>query len=138
MVGPLIRVDGTMDSNAYCRIMEAHLMPFMRLVNASYYQQDNAPCHSSKKTQDLFRDYNLPVIPWPPYSPDINPIENIWGYLKRKLRANNRLYRSSEELFTEAERIWYSIDSKYLKNLVASMKTRIALVKKSKGMPIGY
>ena len=30
---------------------------------------------------------NLPIIDWPPYSPDVSPIENVWAVLKMKIRS---------------------------------------------------
>jgi len=49
------------------------------------FQQDNAKIHSAKKTKKWFEDAAIPVLEWPPYSPDMNPIEHMWALLKRKL-----------------------------------------------------
>jgi transposase len=40
------------------------------------FMQDNAPIHSAQKVQDWLRNHEIPVMTWPPYSPDLNPIEN--------------------------------------------------------------
>jgi transposase len=46
------------------------------------YQQDNAPCHKSKQTMKFFKDNGIVVIEWPPNSPNLKPIEHLWGIIK--------------------------------------------------------
>src|SRR5690348_1180749 len=50
-----------------------------------WFLQDNAPTHSSQ----LFKDYlfakGVQCMEWAPYSPDLNPIENLWAYIKRQI-----------------------------------------------------
>ena len=60
--------------------------PFISKYPCSKFQQDNAPCHTSKIVSEFFRSSNLEKIPWPASSPDLNIIENVWSVLKSKLR----------------------------------------------------
>ncbi len=50
------------------------------------FQQDLAPAHTAKGTKSWFNDHGVTVLEWPGNSPDLNPIENLWGIVKRKMR----------------------------------------------------
>jgi len=55
-----------------------------------YFQQDGAPAHRANTTIDFLAQHSITVIPqedWPPYSPDLSPIENLWGIMADKVRA---------------------------------------------------
>ena len=57
-----------------------------RLKNKSVIIMDNASFHKGKELKDLFENYNHKLVFLPPYSPDLNPIENMWGTVKTNLR----------------------------------------------------
>lgn len=49
------------------------------LSNRDIFMQDNAPVHTAHIIRNLLRELGLEIMEWPPYSPDLNPIENIWA-----------------------------------------------------------
>ena len=75
---------------------------------------------------------------WPPQSPDLNPIENVWDQLERKLRAPTPLPSSLEELSQRLLVVWTNIRLDYLQNLRESMPDRMKAVINVIGGPINY
>ena len=77
----LASIDGTMNCRNYVDTLDKYLVPFLEnqpLAQHYVFQQDNAPCHKAGATMKFFKDNVVDVIvDWPPYSPDLNVIENI-------------------------------------------------------------
>ena len=93
------------------------------------FQQDNAPIHCSKYTKNWLKSQgNIKVLKWPAKSPDLNPIENLWGYLTLKVYEGKKQYSSKKELENAIIKEWKNIDLKMLKKLVNDMPLRIGKV----------
>lgn len=61
--------------------------------------QDNARIHTARIVQDWLHEQEFEVLEWPPYSPDLNPIEHVWARLKELVNehyCNERQYRSPD------------------------------------------
>ena len=77
-------------------------------------------------------------MPRPPYLLDLNPIENLWGVLVRKVYEGGRQSQATEELKSAVLRSWEVIKKRTLKNLVNSMPHRIFQVINNHGCSIAY
>jgi len=62
------------------------------------------------------------LIDFPPHSPDLNPIENLWSILKSRIES--RLARTIDEVEQILKEEWEAIDTSLLQTLAASMPQR--------------
>lgn len=116
-----------MKSSDYVKVLECSLLPFLRQNNEVQwtFQQDNATIHVSRETKNWFTSQNISLMDWPARSPDLNPIENLWGILVRRVYKENRQFNSVEELKNTILKEWQAIDQKIIENLINSMPNRI-------------
>ena len=140
-VGDLVRVEQKIDAAVYVDVLRDHLIPSAhRLIGPEFlFQQDNAPPHTARITQEYLADptpdfiremggsWEVELMEWPAQSPDLNPLENLWNELERQLRREVRP-RNNEELFVNLQRIWYGLDHQILANLLGSMGRRCQAV----------
>jgi hypothetical protein len=76
------------------------------------------------------------IADWPPNSPDLNPIENAWAWLKQQLYAQQ--YASLEAMWQAAQSIWASMPLSMFQNLMNSIATRKAICLEREGAYTGY
>lgn len=101
-----------------------------------FFQQDNDPKHSSKLVQGWINLKGIDCLEWPPYSPDLNPIEHLWADLKKRVEKENP--RSIEELITVLQLCWDATDKAFCAKLVHSMPKRMAACIAHAGWMSGY
>ncbi len=138
-VGPLCFLKSTVNAAIYQDILEHFMLPSADKLygDAGFiFQQDLVPAHTAKGTKSWFNDHGVTVLDWPANSPDLNPIKNLWGIVKRKMRdtrANN-----SDDLKAAIKATRASITPEQCHRLIASMPRRIDAVIYAKGGPTKY
>jgi hypothetical protein len=141
--GPLVVIDGTMNGSKYCATLRNNLPQTIENWygggdSGCIFQQDNAPCHRSIVARNFFVEKNIEVMKWPPYSPDLSPIENIWAILKEKLHVH--AIDSKPQLIAKIRDIWGNdLDvARDCAAVIDSMPARIEACIRSKGGPTKY
>jgi len=131
--GDLIAVEGTLNGDGYSKILEFAIPRVVTRLNirAPILQEDNAPCHASKIAKDKKEALGLRTLQWPPYSPDLNPIEGLWSYWKDRVRR--RLPQNLEHLKIIGIQEWARIPVTIIKPFI-----QLAQVISSKGEHIKY
>uniref|UniRef100_A0A3B3YE53 Tc1-like transposase DDE domain-containing protein n=1 Tax=Poecilia mexicana TaxID=48701 RepID=A0A3B3YE53_9TELE len=56
------------------------------------FQQDNAAVHNARLTKEFFQENNITLLDHPACSPDLYPIENIWGWMAREVYKNRHQF----------------------------------------------
>lgn len=137
-LGPLHRIQGIMDKWSYKNILEQIMLPYAEweMPLRWTFQQDNDPKHTSKVVKTWFLQNNINVMQWPPQSPDLNPIENLWSIVKQRIDRNN--VKNADEFFNRIKDAWYAIPQVTINNLIESMPRRCKAVIDSKGFATKY
>ncbi|KAF4222390.1 hypothetical protein CNMCM5878_005672 [Aspergillus fumigatiaffinis] len=129
---------------SYLEILEENL--FAIYSPEMSFMQDNAPIHTARIIKKWFEDNGISTIDWPPYSPDLNPIEHAWAKLKEmiyQLDPDIENYQGSigdlKDRFNDLiERAWEGLGQEYFDKLIESMPRRIQAVIEAKGWYTKY
>jgi len=98
IVAPMV-YDGTTDSVLFETWFEYSLLK--SIPKGSLIVLDNATFHRKSRLRELADEIGCIVLFLPPYSPDLNPIENFWAWLKQKLRNILPSFESFDDALVE-------------------------------------
>jgi hypothetical protein len=133
---------------SYLEVLEAEVAPIYATLHPGYlFMQDNASIHTARKVKRWFLDHGISqLMDWPPYSPDLNPIEHIWWALKTRCYEmfpevaadKSESEHARQRLESCLQAAWDTLDQELFDKLGASMCDRIEAVIAANGWHTKY
>lgn len=119
--------DGKITSDSYVETLQTKfLRSYKRWKKKNpnlFFMQDNAPAHRAKNTLQWLENHGVSVLSWPPYSPDLNPLENIWAMMVQLVARESPKKR--DDLVKSIQRAWDSISQTVVDRLVLGFTDRV-------------
>lgn len=126
----IIKCPQRLNSAGYENIITQGLLPMYEYEDI--FQQDGATCHTSKMTIQFLENAGVNLLSdWPPQSPDVSIIENMWSILKRNVEK--RMANTPETLWKIIVEEWALIPNSYISSLYDSIPRRLKLIIQNKG-----
>ncbi|KAG0429845.1 hypothetical protein HPB47_023240 [Ixodes persulcatus] len=112
-LGALHRVNGSFNTEAYLDVIQHIMLPF--LLGGPHpdvhflLQQDRNPVHTARRVRRCLVDLCIEEMLWPPKGADMNPIENVWGLMKKRLSKRRLADSSRDALWQAVQDEWTSL-----------------------------
>ncbi|CAI9600647.1 unnamed protein product [Staurois parvus] len=138
LVGPFRVPEGVkMTSGKYVEFMTDHFLSWYRRKNNSFrnkiiFMHDNAAKNISASMAAMGIKGEK-VMVWPPSSPDLSPIENLWSILKQKIYEGGRKFTSKQQLWEAILTSCKQIQAETVQKLTSSMDARLVKLLSNKG-----
>jgi transposase len=131
---------GGYSTQTYIKTLKQGPLPYWH--RSQLFMQDNARIHTLRTARAWLSLKHITPIEWPPYSPDLNPIEYLWWHLKKRMHKFYPQYNVAEEEwdgFCEAlKECWRRIPGALIKHLIMSMPWRMAACRRACGWQTKY
>jgi len=131
-VGTLVRYERNLDSLVYRSHLETYLLKDFPLLRGTKTRRGkytlhlgSAMVHTGDEVKKWFEENRVHIIKWPSYSPDINPIEKVWKFIKKELSKSNTTLATADQTWNKIRTIWYNQVPLMLEELYSSLPSRM-------------
>ena len=126
-----------MNADFYVKVLEEHMLNFLRIHGSEMFIHDSAPSHKAKEATRFLEQQKINVLEWQWNSPDLNPIENYCQKMKNTM--SEKKIPNLDTLKEELKKAWcLEMTPSYFRNLSDSTRKRLQLVIKNKGNMTKY
>ncbi|KAG0645718.1 Transposable element Barney transposase [Hyphodiscus hymeniophilus] len=123
-------------ASSYIEVLDAILPGYYQ--EDLYFIQDNALIYTANRVKKWFEDNRIDTSNWPPYSPDLNPIEYAWKKLKEVWDAKGDSEAELRKMEEALKKAWHLIPTSFFESLIESMERRVQAVIKADGWHTKY
>ena len=136
----IVRLKGKITALSYQKMLEEIIFhEANQILPADFiFQQDNAPVHVAGSSINFFKEREIPLLEWPPYSPDLNIIENLWGIVSKRVYSDGKEYLTPDELWESVSDEFVAISTETIKKLFESIPRRLVSCLELKGKRTKY
>jgi hypothetical protein len=122
-------------SKAYLtEVLEPIVFPLFDTLGPEYiFMEDGAKVHAGSARLPRLQ-HNIRGFHWPPSSPDLNPIEKVWRWMKEELKKLAVVPKSKEALKGELQKLWDRVDPRDFRHYTEQLTCKLEDVIIAKGM----
>jgi DDE superfamily endonuclease len=125
-------------ANSYIKALEEGLLPIYDETRK--FVQDNARVHTARKSISWLQEHHVALWDWPPHSPDLNPIEHCWAWMKSYMRKKwpesaylKKNQADAEEFKRRMTLAWEALPERVIRKLIQSLANRCFAVWRARG-----
>ena len=129
---PLIVINGNLNAVQHRDRILSTVAPYVQQHQLTL-QQDNARPHVARICRDYLQAQHVDPLEWPPYSPDLSPIEHLWDEIDRRIRRRPQAPQNLQQLTDAIIEEWDRLPQRKINTLVLSMHKRIRAATLARG-----
>ena len=131
----LVIIEGNLNAVGYRdTILDPHVVPQDRAVGANFLLvDDNARPHRGDVVDQYLVQQGINRMDWPSKSPDLNPIEHVWSFMKHNLSQRLLPHHTIADLRRMVQEEWNGLTMQFINRLIRSMNTRARQVVRYRG-----
>lgn len=131
----LVVINGSLTAERYIEeILDNHVVPYAPYIGQGFMlMQDNARPHVARVVQQYLAQVEIDTMAWAANSPDLNPMENLWDKLGRKLQEVRSQVDTLADVGRKLVQIWEELDQNEIRSLILSMNRRCQEVIRGRG-----